>query len=80
MFDDNFVKDCIAGCIEKGIDKFIIYPFGINGVNVKHILKEYFNLEPYAIADNKYSKYNSLIIDINSLKKNGIKMCILLSQ
>ncbi|MDE7430549.1 MAG: hypothetical protein K2N34_01300, partial [Lachnospiraceae bacterium] len=52
----------------KKIDKFIIYPFGSNGVGIRNILKDYFNLAPCFIVDNEYSKYNSGIINKNMLR------------
>lgn len=53
IYNINFIQD--------------LYPFGSNGVSIKNVLKDYFNLEPCFIVDNEYSKYNSKIIDKNVL-------------
>lgn len=68
MYDVNFIRDSLRKYIDKKLDKFIIYPFGINGVNTRNILKDYFDLTPCFIVDNEYSKYNSAIINKHMLK------------
>lgn len=68
MYNINFIQDLLKKYIDKKIDKFIIYPFGSNGVSIKNVLKDYFNLDPCFIVDNEYSKYNSEIIDKNMLR------------
>lgn len=67
MFDTNYIINSLKSYIEK-TNQFIIYPFGANGLNVKNILKNYFNLDPCFIVDNEYSRYNSKIIDKNALR------------
>lgn len=69
MFDFNFVRNILREHVDRGADKFIIYPFGANGFLVKNILKEYFGLGPIAVVDNVYEKYNSAIISRDTLKK-----------
>lgn len=68
MYDIYFVQGIVKEYIDKKINKFIIYPFGVNGVSVKNVLKEYFDLEPCFIVDNEYSKYNSVIINKDILR------------
>ena len=68
MYDVNFIRDSLRKYIDKKLDKFIICPFGINGVNTRNILKDYFDLTPCFIVDNEYSKYNSAIINKHMLK------------
>lgn len=55
----------VWGGVEK---KFIIYPFGVNGVNVKNVLKDCYDLEPCFIVDNEYYRYNHNIINDDILK------------
>lgn len=80
MYDNNYIKSVLKKYIDKGVDKFIIYPYGENGVNTKNILKEFFGLEPCLIVDNEYSKYNSKIINKEMLKKVYLQeMCLILT-
>ncbi len=68
MFDTNFIRNTMRRYIDQKIDKFIIYPFGVNGVNIKNILNEYFGLQPVCIVDNVYSRYNKTLIDSDRLR------------
>ena len=67
MFQGKDVRMILENYIERGFSKFIIYPFGDNGVLVKNLLKDYFNIEPAYIVDNKYSKYHTDIIPSDEL-------------
>ena len=69
MNDLNYIRSLLKTYIDRKVNKFIIYPFGVNGVKVKNILKDYFNLEPLFIVDNEYSRYNPKIISGLGLKK-----------
>lgn len=73
MINKNDIKGCLKKYIKHGIDRFVIYPFGENGMNVKNILKEYYDLIPILIVDNEYAKYNSSIIDYIDLKEKYSK-------
>ena len=64
----NYVIERLKKYIQNGAEKFVIYPFGVNGVNVKNILKEYFAKEPYAVIDNEYFSYNHAIKSKDDLK------------
>lgn len=55
-------------CGERS-NNYIIYPFGVNGVKVRNILRDYYGIEPILIVDNEYAKYNSGIVDFEMLKK-----------
>lgn len=77
MFTTKHVKECIenvitASCCAGGYIKFIIYPFGENGFQIKQVLKEYFGIDPYMIIDNKWSKYNSNIVNIRELARADV--------
>lgn len=67
MYDLAYISNQLKKYIDKKVNKFIIYPFGENGINVKKVLVEYFNLEPCYIVDNEYSKYNPMVIDRDRL-------------
>lgn len=69
MIDSAYIRIILKSYIDIGKREFIIYPFGANGVNVRNILYDYFNLQPCYIVDNVYSKYNINFIDIEKLKK-----------
>lgn len=69
MYSINYIKNILKEYIDKQINKFIIYPFGVNGANVKHVLKDYFDLDPCFIVDNEFSKYNPRIINKEELKR-----------
>lgn len=68
MKNINYIRDVLKKYIDQRIERFIIYPFGANGINVKNVLKEFFDLEPSLVVDNEYSKYNSNIINKEELK------------
>lgn len=69
MYNNDSIKVILKRYIDNKINRFVIYPFGANGVNVKNILKDYFDLEPCFIVDNEYCRYNSRIIDTDTLQK-----------
>ena len=58
MYDSNFIRNILKEYIDKKIDKFVIYPYGVNGTNAKNVLNNYFDLEPQFIVDNMYAKYH----------------------
>lgn len=58
------IKECIEKRLQSGKSKFIIYPFGDVGIQVKHILSEVYGIYPEYILDNNLCKYN---IDIKPL-------------
>lgn len=67
--DCNLIKKRLITYIKEGNKKFIIYPYGENGVYVKNILHDYFNISPRLIVDNTYCQYNPNIISFEQLKK-----------
>lgn len=73
MINKNDIKGYLKKYIKQGIDRFVIYPFGENGMNVKNILKEYFDIIPILIVDNEYAKFNSSIVDGERLKEKYSK-------
>lgn len=61
------IRQCIELGLIRGCKRFIIYPFGDVGMQVKEILTNLYAIEPEYIIDNKYSKYNSTIKSTNFL-------------
>ena len=53
MLDEKNIKVCLKEYIKQGIKKFIIYPFGVNGVKVRDILRDYFGSFEDDIDSNK---------------------------
>lgn len=70
MYGDIFVRSLLEKYISQGIKKFVIYPFGENGVTVKNVLRNYFGLDPCLIVDNECSKYNHEIVNKEALKES----------
>ncbi len=68
MYELKLIQSIIRKYIDQGVGNFVIYPYGNNGVNVKEVLKDYFNLKPCFIVDNEYHKYNSNIINFDMLR------------
>lgn len=60
----NEIKRCIEKQLDKGKHKFIIFPYGEVGMQVRTILKDVYDIEASYILDNHLCKYNS---DIKSL-------------
>lgn len=65
----NYIRSLLKAYIDRKVNKFIIYPFGSNGIQVKNILKDCFDLEPCGLVDNVYSQYNPKIMNKEELKK-----------
>lgn len=78
MFIKNDVRQILEEYIKEGCKRFIIYPYGDNGRMIKDLLKEYYNIVPLFIVDNKYSMYNPNIISFEELTKVDCRECIIL--
>ena len=80
MFDNAVVKKIVKGKIAEGQKKFVIYPFGENGLAAKTILNEYFGLSPIFVVDNEYAGLNPNIISLQCFKeKYDDSMCVILT-
>lgn len=80
MFDDGFIRKTLKKYIDAGINRYIIYPFGANGVNIKNCLENYFDIIPELLIDNEYAKYNKKINSFEVLRQSfDNNMYILLS-
>ena len=59
----------IKECLDSGITKFIICPFGYRGMVVKDILNQQYGIHEYLILDSKLSQYNKNISRFNKLNE-----------
>ena len=78
MFVLNEVKRILTDYISRGVSNFILYPFGNNGIWVKNILIDCFNVNPVYIVDNKYCQFNPNIISFNELITKDIDQCMII--
>jgi hypothetical protein len=67
VFERNLFK-VIEKALDQGYKDFVIFPFGVNGLRVKRILKERYNILPKAIFDNTVSMYNTDILKSEKIK------------
>ncbi len=56
------IDKTIRHCLNKGYRKFIIFPFGEYGLQVKSILNDIYGIKEALIVDTGKSKYNPAII------------------
>lgn len=78
MLEEKKVRKILKGKIDEGIKKFIIYPFGTNGILIKNCLEDVFNTKPVLIIDNEYEKYHSGIENSLYLKEHYEKDTVVL--
>lgn len=69
MYENQFIRNVLKLYINQQQCKFVIYPFGCNGVQVKNILKDCFDLNPCLIVDNEYAQYSPEIVNKDTLKE-----------
>lgn len=80
MLNNYIILKKLKEKIREGDKKFVIYPFGVNGLNIKMILQECFETESIVVVDNELAEFNSCIMTIKQLReKYDDSMCILLS-
>lgn len=70
MSNYKIIRGRIKECLDEGWKKFIIFPFGENGMLVKMILQEAFGIRGVTVVDRELSKYNDSIINIETLQEN----------
>jgi acetyltransferase-like isoleucine patch superfamily enzyme len=63
------IKEIIEQQLSNGYRKFIIYPYGENGVLVKDILNKTYGIEELLICDNYVSKWNCKVKPISYLEQ-----------
>lgn len=75
------IKECIEQKLDAGFRKFIIFPFGDVGMQVKNVLKNAYGIEAEYILDNNLCKYNLDIKALDFLKKLSCKeFCVVLAS
>ena len=72
------IKDFIEEKLDAGYRKFIIFPFGDVGIQVKQILNGVYGLQEEYILDNHLWKYNSQIRPLSFLNETDYADCCLL--
>lgn len=76
----NIICEKIENELSKGYRKFIIYPFGANGMIVKDILVNRYGLNEIIIVDNKLCRFRKDILSINDISnQNFDKTSILIT-
>lgn len=75
------IKECIERKLDAGFRKFIIFPFGDIGMQVKGVLKSAYGIEAEYVLDNNLYKYNSDIKALDFLDKVSCKeFCVVLAS
>lgn len=62
------IKDCIKAKLDEGFRKFIIFPYGDVGVQVKYVLNTAFDIQESYILDNHLPAYNPKIKPLEFLE------------
>lgn len=62
------ISKAIRSQLDKGNNKFIVYPFGEFGILTKQILEQQYNITDTIYVDRDISKYNSLVHSADELK------------
>ncbi|NBJ81070.1 antibiotic acetyltransferase [bacterium 1XD42-94] len=70
MVNYQTIRKTVQRCIDEGWKRFIIFPFGENGMCTKHILQETFGITDIVIVDTELSKYNSKIKSVEELHRD----------
>ncbi len=65
----NQIKRMVENELDKGNSKFIIFPFGDVGYQVRSVLEYVYDIKPEYILDNKLCMYNKKIKSLEFLKE-----------
>lgn len=71
--DVSLFKDIIEKRLCMGQTKFVIFPFGNVGRNVKYILNNAYGVEEVGIIDSHFSKFNHSIQNLECLKEKNMQ-------
>ena len=74
MTDHQKIRDAIESALAKGWGNFVICPFGDYGMQTKQILNVCFGIQEQYIIDNRLSKYNPEIKNIEFCWRAQIHM------
>lgn len=68
MFNYSYLKKTIVNRVEAGVEHFVIYPYGQNGKQIEHLMKDDLEISSIVIADNFLNQYNESIVCGTELK------------
>lgn len=74
------IRECIEQKLDIGFRKFIIFPYGEVGAQVKHILRDMYGIEAEYVLDNRLCRYNPAIKPLeflDTISRDGL--CALLA-
>ena len=75
------IKECIERKLDVGFRKFIIFPFGDVGIQVKEVLRNAYGIDAEYTLDNKLYKYNPDIKALEFLDNVACdKFCVILAS
>lgn len=75
------IKKCIEQKLDRGVQRFIIFPFGNVGMQVKEVLRNAYGINAEYILDNNLCKYNSDIKPFEFLDSISCdKFCVILAS
>lgn len=75
------IKECIEQKLDAGFRKFIIFPFGNVGMQVKEVLRNAYGIDVEYVLDNNLCKYNSDIKPLDFLDSISCnKFCVILAS
>lgn len=75
------IKECIEQKLDAGFRKFIVFPFGDVGMQVKDVLWNAYGINAEYILDNNLCKYNSNIKALDFLDNVSCdKFCVILAS
>ena len=71
----------IEKCIDRGISKFYIYPYGHLGMLCKKLIETRYGFRVEGVIDNNLSKYNSNVLNFDMISPNDFEgaTCLLIS-
>ena len=69
MSNYGIIRKRIKDCLDEGWKKFIIFPFGENGMLAKQVLEQTFGINEIIVVDNELAQYNKKIVNVNMLKE-----------
>ena len=75
------IRKCIEQKLDSGFRKFIIFPFGDVGMQVKEVLRNAYGIDAEYVLDNNLCKYNSDIKPLEFLDSISCdKYCVVLAS
>ena len=75
------IKECIEQKLDAGFEKFIIFPYGDVGMQVRDVLGNAYGINAEYVLDNNLCKYNSDIKPLGFLDSISCdKFCVILAS